>query len=166
MTAHLNIDITIESPKWTDQLPAADSLSRHAAEASWRRENCGSGDAELSIVLGDDVFVQALNGRFRNKNRSTNVLSFPAGDTEIPGMPLLLGDVVLAFETVAREAREQNKSLPDHFQHLCVHGILHLLGHDHETDSGATAMEALEIAILSTIGVGNPYAVEPMKRPA
>ena len=115
-------------------------------------------------MLGDDTLLRSLNGRFRDKNQSTNVLSFPAEDSDLPGLPRLLGDIVLAFETVAREAGEQEKSLADHFQHLCVHGILHLLGHDHENDADATAMETLEIAILSTMGVGSPYADTPMKR--
>ncbi len=164
MTARLNIDITIESARWNDSLPSAEALSRHAAEAVWRREGDNDSDSELSIVLGDDTLLRSLNGRFRNRSQSTNVLSFPAEDSDLPGLPRLLGDVFLAFETVAREAGEQEKSLADHFQHLCVHGILHLLGNDHENDANATAMEALEIAILSTMGIGNPYADTPMKR--
>jgi len=166
MTAPLSIEISTESTLWNNPLPAADALSWRAADAVWRREGKHNSDSELSIVLGDDALLQSLNSRFRDKNQPTNVLSFSAEDSETPGMPQLLGDVVLAFETIAREADEQRKSLADHFQHLCVHGILHLLGHGHETDAEAAAMEALEIAILSTIGVANPYAVGPTKRPA
>ena len=110
--------------------------------------------------------LQSLNDQYRNKNRPTNVLSFPADDEALPGMPRLLGDVVLAFETIQQEAAAQDKSLAAHFQHLCVHGTLHLLGYDHEDETEAAAMEALEIGILSALGIDNPYATTPMKRSA
>ncbi len=107
-----------------------------------------------SIVLSSDASVSLLNGRYRNKPKPTNVLSFPPG----PGSPEgYIGDIVLATETILREAVEQDVPPEHHLQHLIVHGLLHLLGHDHETDADAGRMEALEIKILARLGVGNPY---------
>ncbi|NBX02785.1 MAG: rRNA maturation RNase YbeY [Alphaproteobacteria bacterium] len=106
---------------------------------------------EITVVLADDAFVKNLNRDFRGKDKPTNVLSFP-GDGH-------LGDIVLAFETIEREAKEQQKTFKAHVQHLLVHGTLHLLGHDHIKDAEAEKMEALEIKILKELGVANPYAV-------
>lgn len=170
MIDRLCIDVVTESPGWAVSLPEAGSLAQRAAQAVWQRLGSDATEAEVSIVLGDDTLVRDLNDRYRNQDRPTNVLSFPADDDggALPGAPRLLGDVVLALETIAREAREQDKAPADHFQHLCVHGVLHLLGYDHETDSDAAAMETLEIAILASLDVANPYAGEAMtlKRPA
>lgn len=168
MSERLCIDVVTESPGWTGSLAAAESLARQAAQAVWRRLEDGTMEAELSIVLGDDALVRDLNGRYRNQDRPTNVLSFPAEDETLPGTPRLLGDVVLSHETIAREACAQDKAPADHLQHLCVHGVLHLLGYDHQNDADAAAMEALEIAILASLGVANPYADTPatLKKPA
>ncbi len=166
MTTSLDIDIATRSPQWTAVLPKAEALARDATEAVWQRAGHKAGQAEVSIVLGDDALLQSLNGRYRDRNQPTNVLSFPAEDTDAPGAPRMLGDVILAVETLVRESREQRKPLADHFLHLCVHGMLHLLGHDHQCDTEATTMEALEIETLSTLGVANPYAAAPIKTPA
>lgn len=166
MTARLTIDIITESPHWRNALPDAPELAQRAAETAWRRSGNDRSNAELSCVLGNDALLQSLNDQYRNKNRPTNVLSFPADDEALPGMPRLLGDVVLAFETIQQEAAAQDKSLAAHFKHLCVHGTLHLLGYDHEDETEAAAMEALEIGILSALGIDNPYATAPMKRSA
>ncbi len=131
-------------------------MLHRAAEAAWQAT--GSGAAELSILLSDDVEIQALNRNYRGKNKPTNVLSFPAGDVGAAGRPRLLGDVVLALETVKREAAAQSKPLVNHLSHMTVHGVLHLLGHDHETETQATAMEALETEILRGLGIADPYA--------
>jgi probable rRNA maturation factor len=115
---------------------------------------------ELGITLTDDAQQLRLNRRFRAKDASTNVLAFRAWNPEIdipPGAPLLLGDIVLAFETVVREAIEQAKPLCDHVQHLIVHGVLHLLGYDHREEADAVVMERLEISILARLGVTDPY---------
>jgi probable rRNA maturation factor len=110
---------------------------------------------EVALALGDDAFVRDLNARFRGKDKPTNVLSFPAQDTGF------LGDVALARETLAREADEQGKQQRDHALHLLVHGILHLLGYDHETDDQATIMEDLERRVLARLELSDPYGDEP-----
>ncbi len=107
-----------------------------------------SGD--LAIVLADDEFIQELNKHYRGKDKPTNVLSFPNEDEPF-------GDVVLAFETIEREAAGQGKSFRDHAAHLIVHGILHLMGHDHEDEAQAEKMERKEVSILKRLGIENPY---------
>ncbi len=108
-------------------------------------------EPEISIVLAGDDFIQDLNKTYRGKDKPTNVLSFPQDD------PGCLGDVILALETIRREAVEQGKSLTDHTLHLVVHGVLHLLGHDHENDQDAEIMEQIEIKVLAVLGIKNPY---------
>jgi probable rRNA maturation factor len=117
---------------------------------------------EVNIKLTNDAEVQILNRQFRHKDKPTNVLSFPAlTEKDIQSLPadfpLMLGDIALAFETIKREATEQKKPLVHHVSHLIVHGLLHLLGYDHETDLEAEEMEALEIEILSKQSIPNPY---------
>ena len=109
-------------------------------------------------MLTDDAHQQVLNQQWRDKDKSTNVLSFPSGEAEAPfGMAIFLGDMSLAYETVRREAQEQHKDFSDHLRHLLVHGLLHLLGYDHETDKQAEEMESLEIKILKAMGLQSPY---------
>jgi probable rRNA maturation factor len=120
--------------------------------------------AELSVVFADDAAVRRLNRDYRGKDAPTNVLSFAlteAEEPDFPGAPLVLGDVVLAFETVLAEAERDHKTPADHARHLVVHGILHLLGHDHMTDAEAEAMERIETAILSRFGIADPYSDPP-----
>jgi metalloprotein, YbeY/UPF0054 family len=120
------------------------------------------GPAELSVVLADDALVHRLNREYRGKDKPTNVLSFALTEAEEPDAgedaPIMLGDVILAWETVAREAAEQGKTPSDHMTHLVVHGVLHLLGYDHETDDEAEEMEQLETRLLDTLGIADPYA--------
>ena len=104
----------------------------------------------VCLVLADDALQRRLNREFRGRDKSTNVLSFD-------GAPAALGDVVLALETIAAEAEAQGKPLADHVAHLVVHGVLHLLGYDHETQGQARSMERLEIEILAGLGIGDPY---------
>lgn len=120
-------------------------------------------EVELGLLLTGDAEIRDLNARYRDRDRATNVLSFAMavdGDSPVlPGMPLNLGDLVLARETVFREAEEAGRPVADHFRHLLLHGLLHLLGQDHETgDTDATAMEACEVRILAGHGIANPYA--------
>lgn len=147
----LEIDITTQSTQWPENIFAP---IENAARSALKAANITNAE-ELSIVLADDPFVQNLNKTYRNKDKPTNVLSFPQDEPQ--ENIKILGDIILAFETIAREAQEQNKTFHDHTIHLTVHGVLHLLGHDHETDDEAEIMEALEIAILQELGIKNPY---------
>jgi len=108
--------------------------------------------AELSVLLSTDLKVQILNRKHRNKNKPTNVLSFPIS----PPAPML-GDIVLAFETVEKEAEEKGIAFESHMMHLLIHGFLHLQGYDHEVEGDANVMEALEIKALKTLNIANPY---------
>ena len=157
----ITIDLAQRSPLWRARLPDAARRSSAAARAALAAAGTSvEGPAELSIVLADDALLRALNKEWRGVDKPTNVLAFPAPAPEAaPGAPLLLGDVVLAFETVAREAIEQDKALADHLAHLVVHGVLHLLGFDHQAAADARRMEALEIAVLARLGVADPYRV-------
>jgi probable rRNA maturation factor len=119
---------------------------------------------EISVRLSDDEEVHALNRDFRGKDKPTNVLSFPQVQADLleslansDDGEILLGDLVLARETCAREAEEKGISLTDHATHLIVHGTLHLVGYDHMDDASAAAMEALEVKALASLGIGNPY---------
>ncbi|MCX7588477.1 rRNA maturation RNase YbeY [Phenylobacterium sp. 58.2.17] len=148
------IDIEIEDEAWVASAPQAQDLVQAAAAAALRRAE-SDGDA-VTILLTDDDSVRDLNARFRGKDYATNVLSFPA-----PQNPEgHLGDIALAFGVCAREAAEQGKPLAHHLQHLVAHGVLHLLGYDHETDAEAEHMEGLERVILAGLGVPDPYAAE------
>jgi probable rRNA maturation factor len=114
---------------------------------------------EITILFADDATLKTLNKDWRGKNRPTNILSFPASpDLKLPrGQIKPLGDIALAFETVAKEAEASGKSIKDHTTHLIVHGVLHLLGYDHLDDADANRMEAKEIRILKKLGVADPY---------
>ncbi|MCG5243987.1 rRNA maturation RNase YbeY [Azospirillum doebereinerae] len=156
------VDVTVsrEAGDWAEN---AEWLAEKAALATLAAiYDAEDGPAELSVVLADDALVQQLNRDYRGKDKPTNVLSFALTEAEEPepeeGVPVLLGDVILAFETVRREAAEQNKSPDDHLTHLVVHGVLHLLGYDHETDDEAEEMEALETRLLASFGIADPYA--------
>lgn len=118
-----------------------------------------AGDREASVRIVDADEIQALNKRYRGKDKPTNVLSFPAGDVAgFPGdLPLPLGDIVICASVVRDEAALQGKTIADHWAHMLVHGTLHLLGLDHATDAEALEMEALEVRILSGYGVADPY---------
>lgn len=129
---------------------AAAAVGKHAAFAS-------EPHSEACIALSDDNAVQRLNNNYRHKDKPTNVLSFPSGVFVTEGGPRPLGDVIVALETLVREAEVQGIEVGRHLQHLTVHGLLHLLGYDHETDQDARRMEALEVEILAGIGVANPY---------
>lgn len=114
----------------------------------------------VAVALSNDSAVAALNGQYRGKPKPTNVLSFPAGPGAEAGF---LGDIVLAQETVVREADEQATAVADHLTHLVVHGVLHLIGYDHETRDEAERMESLEVTILKGLGIANPYAGRPLE---
>jgi probable rRNA maturation factor len=145
------IEVIVEDPAWTAAEPAVALLVRAAVAATLDDEGVGE-DAEVAVLLTSDDAVRRLNTEFRGKDDATNVLAFPAAKGAET-----LGDVALAFGVCAREAGEQGKSLARHLQHLATHGVLHLLGYDHVTDSEAEAMEARERDILRGLGVPDPY---------
>ena len=153
------IDIAVPCVGWRRALPDVEKHARQAAQAALAQGGKRLLAAELSLVLADDAAVAALNERWRGRSGPTNVLAFASEERAMPPAPLLLGDVVLAYETVAREAREQRKTLSDHLRHLVIHGVLHLLGYDHESARPARRMEMLETRILAALGVANPYRV-------
>jgi probable rRNA maturation factor len=152
------IDVIERAPAWRRALPRAPAICRAAAIAALARGAGRLAGAEVAIVLADDALVAQLNRTYRGIAKPTNVLSFATGEPLRRAAPLrLLGDVVLAYGTIAREAREQRKTLADHVAHLVVHGVLHLLGFDHERDREARRMEALEVAALASLGIADPY---------
>ena len=152
---------------WIDAMPDLERVIQTAAAASVALACPGLREAEISFVFVDDKTQRDLNHTWRDQDRPTNVLSFPALETvpgvvpqpEFPGIPLTLGDISLAFETVRDEAIAQRKSFSDHATHLAIHGVLHLLGYDHGTDAEADVMESLEIKVLAGLGIADPYAV-------
>jgi probable rRNA maturation factor len=155
------IEVSAPCAAWLAACPAAAALAERAARAALAG---ATGPLIVGVVLADDAEQRRLNRTYRGQDRPTNVLSFAVAEpgSAVPaGAPVLLGDVVLAFETVAREAAEQEKPLADHLRHLVVHGVLHLLGCDHEAAAAACVMEAREVEILRGLGVPDPYR-DPM----
>jgi probable rRNA maturation factor len=153
----VGIDLDERAPAWRAALPEAAAVAERAARAALAGGGA-AGPAELSIVLADDALMRALNRQWRGRDAPTNVLSFPADETApAPDAPLLLGDVVLGFETVSGEAQAQEKPLAHHLAHLVIHGVLHLLGFDHESETEAQRMEALETRLLAGLGIPDPY---------
>jgi probable rRNA maturation factor len=155
----VNLEIEVDRAAWHD-LPAAEALVREATAAAFAR--LGTSDLAgkvLNVTLADDATVAQLNAQWRGKPRPTNVLSFPAdqGIAIPPGELRPLGDVILAAGVVRAEAAQQSKSLADHFSHLVVHGILHIMGYDHLDDAQADEMEGLEKEILLKLGITDPY---------
>jgi len=158
-----HIGLSVRSESWAT-VADVETRCREAVIAALDRAACAV-PVEVSVVLADDALVRTLNRDYRGRDTATNVLSFPLVDAAAIDMasgsapvPVLLGDIVLAYETVEREAVAQGKPFADHLRHLVVHGTLHLLGFDHEDDAEATAMERLESEILATFGIADPYA--------
>jgi probable rRNA maturation factor len=154
----LIIDIAEPCATWRRRIADVEHVCGEAARAALAGAGAAPEAAELSIVLGDDTLVRALNQQWRGQDKPTNVLSFPAQSAALsPDAPRLLGDIVLAFETLEAEATAQGKPLAHHLRHLVVHGVLHLVGFDHEAAGEAERMEAVEVAVLAKLGVPNPY---------
>lgn len=155
----IDIDILAESDLWgdgEDVLP----LARACANMIWQQLNFTDYSTELSLVLSDDESIRKINAQWRQQDKPTNVLSFPAFNT-LPGQKPgpMLGDIIIARETVEREAQQENKPFNHHLSHMIVHGMLHLLGYDHEEDAEAEQMEEMERKILLALAIPDPYAV-------
>jgi len=148
-----SISLVIDEPSWRDD-PAIIPLMRKAIR---RAMSAADAPLEVTVLLTGDRRLRELNAYFRGKDKATNVLSFSPGRDDAS----YLGDIALAFGVVSKEARAQRKTLPEHAAHLAIHGVLHLLGHDHEKANEAKRMEALEIALLEHLGIANPYLPRP-----
>lgn len=149
----ITIDVIVEADAWAKH-PDAEDIVRKAIEAAAVFENR---PGEVAVMLTDDATIQQLNAQWRGIDKPTNVLSFPASDV-MATQDGHLGDIAIACETVAREAEAESKAFSDHLAHLAIHGYLHLIGFDHETDDEACRMESLETRILSSLAIADPYA--------
>lgn len=161
MSAIVDLEVLVNSQAWLEALPRAQAICRRAVEAAFAVIRFTVDQAEMSVVLTDDDSIRALNRAWLARDAPTNVLAFPAsaaGERPAPGHPLLLGDVVVAFETAAAEAAREGKLLEHHLSHLVVHGTMHLLGYDHGSPQEADAMERLEVTALAGLGIPDPYA--------
>lgn len=162
----LDIVVSVTDPAWTTTLPDGEAMGRDAAVAAFlsgsSRARLPGGLVEASLTLANDGDLQALNKAYRGRDEATNVLSFPAwaadGPAVAPDAPILLGDMIVALETARAEAADQGKRMSDHFRHLVVHAMLHLLGYDHQTSSESREMEQMEVEVLARLGVADPYA--------
>ncbi|WP_144393064.1 rRNA maturation RNase YbeY [Pleionea sediminis] len=150
---HLELDIEVEDN--IDGVPEQAEFIRWV-RAAIEQSGRSMSQAELSIMVVSSKVSQSLNDQYRNKNKPTNVLSFPADIPEYVESPLL-GDLVICAPVLEQEAAEQSKALIDHWAHLTIHGCLHLLGFDHIDDSEAEIMESIEIKVLQQLGISNPY---------
>ncbi len=158
----LVLDICVEADGWGDEA-ALRALAERSVLAAFAEEDLQTlPGSELSLVLSDDVRVRALNKSWRGKDKATNVLSFPGDDGDEPPFGPLLGDIVIAFETVEREAEELAKPFDEHLTHLIVHGTLHLFGYDHQIDEEAEEMEEAERRIMARLGLPDPYFDAPL----
>ncbi|MEQ8709532.1 MAG: rRNA maturation RNase YbeY [Rhodospirillales bacterium] len=160
MVNRADILVRIDDDHWTELSGDPESLCQTAARAALAAAGRDD-EVEVSILLTSDAQVQQLNRDYRHQDKPTNVLSFATDDDDrrIPqGEALPLGDIVVAFGTVRREAESAGISLTDHTSHMIVHGTLHLLHYDHEIEEEAVEMEALETAILAQMGISDPYA--------
>ena len=149
-----SIDVIVASPLWRRERGSKGTVRRAINAAAAMAKTSG----EVAVLLADDGEIRALNRDWRGKDAATNVLAFPVGGTIPAGTIRPLGDIVVAFETLVREAQAAQISFGHHLAHLVVHGFLHLVGYDHGAEAEARAMEALEIAILARLDVPNPYA--------
>lgn len=161
----MEIDVVIEDPRWVDADLAG--LASTAFRATLKHLDLADADWECAVLACDDTRIADLNRDFRDRPTPTNVLSWPSEERgadhpgAVPQPPDAtdpeLGDIAIAFDTCAREARAGGKPLADHVTHLIVHAVLHLLGYDHERDEDATLMEGLETSILAELGLPDPY---------
>ena len=157
----VQIEISVEYAGWRE-LQSPEALVAESLKAAL--EESGAlllEGAEVSLLFCDDTRIRELNRDFRGHDKATNVLSFPTPDPLETA--LFIGDIAVAYQTISREAQEQGRSLDQHSRHMIVHGFLHLLGYDHEDEDEAEAMEALEVRVLSRLGVDSPYREDAHK---
>jgi probable rRNA maturation factor len=159
-------EVLVVADGWRAE-PDAESVIHRAIAAAADIVHAGSseansGEAELAVMLTDDAGIRTLNRNWRGIDKPTNVLSFPAlpptGGSGPDDAPRMLGDIAIAYETTRQEADDEQKPFDHHLSHLAIHGFLHLMGYDHETDDEAEAMESLEQEILAQLGIPDPYA--------
>lgn len=158
------IDVSLMDPQWESASLNAEDVALRAVNLTLQSallpDEVIGRQIEVSVVLANDDLVHTLNRDYREKDKPTNVLSFASLDADDPipdEGPVHIGDIILAYETIEREAKEQGKFLKDHYTHLLVHGTLHLLGYDHIEEDEATMMETTEIRILEKMDIQNPY---------
>lgn len=169
MSAVGSVDVTVSivDERWAALAPHLADRLIPLVEAAIAAGDGPGGPVEVSLVLGDDAMLRRLNQSYRGQDKPTNVLSFALRDGEqppaFPGAPILLGDVVIAYERVIEEATAADTPPLAHLGHLVVHGILHLLGYDHQSDADASAMERLETEILAGFGIADPYGMPPSR---
>ena len=154
-------EVLVTADCWRE-VPDAEAVIMRAIAAAAATIDAELDGVELAVMLTDDAGVRTLNKNWRGIDKPTNVLSFPALQPTGPSGPVdaprMLGDIAIAYETTRKEADDEQKPFDHHLSHLAVHGFLHLIGYDHETDDGAETMEALEREILSQLGIADPYA--------
>jgi probable rRNA maturation factor len=158
---HPTTEVLIVADCWLNE-PGADAVIQRAIAAAADAVDTDVAEAELAVMLTDDSGIRTLNNNWRGIDKPTNVLSFPAlqptGAPKPGDAPRMLGDIAIAYETMRREADEEQKPFDHHLSHLAVHGFLHLIGYDHENDADAEAMESLETEVLAQLGIPDPYA--------
>src|SRR5580704_1348030 len=154
-------EVLVVADAWQAE-PDAETVIHRAIAAAAEFVHADIGEAELAVMLTDDAGIRTLNSNWRGIDKPTNVLSFPALPPSGPGgpddAPRMLGDIAIAYETVRKEADDEQKPFDHHLSHLAVHGFLHLMGYDHENNADAVVMEALEVKVLAQLGIPNPYA--------
>ena len=149
-------DIVVDADCWAGE-PDAEAIVQRAIASAAAKTGVSTSGGEVAIMLTDDAAIRTLNRDWRALDKPTNVLSFPAAEQGGGDGPRMLGDIAIAYETVRREASDEGKTFANHLSHLAIHGFLHLIGHDHENDDEAEAMESLERDILAALGIPDPY---------
>lgn len=166
---HVTVDLVINHPAWESMQIQLEDFTQDVIGLTLSMadlpQELKSREIDICVVLTNDSGIHALNRDYRGVDKPTNVLSFANLDSESAidelaqeNMPFALGDVIIAWETMQREALEQKKEFLNHLRHMMVHGALHLLGYDHMENEEAHVMESLEIKILEKMNVENPYA--------
>lgn len=166
----LEIELIIEDQRWSE-ISKDFSFLKEASLLALSQEATETAPLAMKsphrlavLVMSDDASIKDLNQTYRGRDKATNVLSFPSTESLLPGEenePVHIGDVILAYDYVSEEAKNEKKALQTHLSHLVVHGVLHLLGYDHETSEDAEAMETLEIKLMKQLGLENPYEGDP-----